>query len=313
MPNQLQTTESAPTGKSHRLAQLAVIGLISLIGCEKSGDQANSNPQPAVGAAQRIVVLAPNAAELICAIGGCDRLVGVSSYCLYPPEVATLTKIGGLTDTDLEAFLSLKPDLAILRGQGGAVRQLCADRGIAIYDDQVETLSDIYRTTRDLGRLLGQTVEADALVADIQRSLAEVQRSVADREPVRVLPVIMRDRAGLKNILSCGKNTFLTELIEIAGGRNIFGEMIIDYPSVSLEEIIGRGPEVIVEMIPGQEMSDQEQAELIKPWVTFDSIPAVRAKRIHVLTEPFVTIPSDRVVQTAWLLRSLFHPELDDE
>ncbi len=258
-------------------------------------------------------MLGPNAAELICAIGACDRLVGVSRYCMYPPEVTTLPKIGGLTDTDLETLLSLRPELVVLRGRGGVVRQFCRDRGIAVYEDRVETLSDIYRTTRDLGKLVGRTEAAESLVGNIQRSLAEVRVSVASRKPVRVLPVIMRDRSGLTNILSCGNNTFLTELIDIAGGESIFEGMLADYPSVSLEEIIGRSPEVIVEMFPGQVMDEREKASLIKPWQSFDSIPAVRSGRIHVLDEPFVTIPSDRVVKTARLLRSLFHPELRDE
>lgn len=252
--------------------------------------------------------MAPNSAELLCAIGACDRLVGVSSYCTFPPELTTLPKIGGLTDPDVETLLTLKPDLVILRGQGGSVRRLCENQDIAIYDDQVETLGDIYRTTQDLGRLVGHPRQAEALIERIRAGLASVADSVAGREPVTVLPVIIRDRSGLTNLMSCGKNTFLTELIEIAGGRNIFGDMSTDYPNISLEEVIGRQPEVIIEFLPGDALDEQESAELIGHWDAFDSIPAVRSGRIHIVHEPFVTVPSDRVVQSAALLRDLIHP-----
>ncbi len=97
-------------------------------------------------------------------------------------------------------------------------------------------------------------------------------------------------------------------MIELAGGRNIFGELEIAYPQVTLEEIVARNPEVIIEAVPGADAA--AAAGMPDQWRTLSTISAVRAGRIHVLTEDYVLIPSPRVVRLADRISGLLHSEV---
>jgi cobalamin transport system substrate-binding protein len=287
-------------------ASWPAIVLLTLTACEPDhpAEKAKNPRSP-----ERIVALAPNAAEVLCDLGACDRLVGVSPYCTYPPQLAEIPKIGGLTDPDLETIVALRPDLVVLRGLTGPLRAYCRDRNITVYDDKVETLDDMYRTIAELGSLVNHISEADALVASVRTKLARVHDLTSASPPVKVLLVIMRSPGSLSNILSVGRETFLSELIEIAGGTNIFSEMTIRYPSVSLEEIVARAPDVIIELLPGDELDDERRSQLLEQWGVMTSIPAIRNSRVHFLSEGFISIPSPRVTLTAERFLSLIHPE----
>ncbi|MCH7525971.1 MAG: ABC transporter substrate-binding protein [Planctomycetes bacterium] len=285
-----------------------------LITCVVSGcarEESSASPRRSrTGPAKRIIALAPNAAEIICGLGACDALVGVSRFCDYPPEIDHLPKIGGLRDPDLEVVLSLDPDLFIFRGNSPALEQLCRDHDIHIYDDPTETLGDIYRTVAELGRLVGREVEAERMIADVQTTLAEIVSAVADQPRVRVLFVVWRSADTLTNVMTTGRDTFLNELIDIAGGRNVFGTMDVRYPTVSLEEIIAAAPEVIVDVTGGQELSPVQKASLLAQWRKLGPIPAVENGRIHFVTDSYITIPSQRVTLAARLLLAMLHPEI---
>ncbi|NOT02505.1 MAG: ABC transporter substrate-binding protein [Phycisphaerales bacterium] len=274
---------------------------------DERGRQSNANSTDTPGGvATRVVALAPNAAEIICGLGACDRLIGVSSYCTYPLELAGVPKIGGLRDPDLELILTLRPDLLILRGKTPALEQMAAAHHIRIYDDGVETLGDLYRTVHDLGSGVGRIAEAAAMVADIQRSLNAVAVRIGTRPRVRVL-LTMRSPTALEHVLSVGRGTFIHELIEIAGGQNVFDDQATRYPTVSIEEIVGRNPAVIIEAMSGRDLDDAKRRELLDQWQRLDSIDAVRNGRIHFLTDDFLLIPSQRVAQSAELLARVIH------
>ena len=89
---------------------------------------------------RRIITIAPNAAEIICSLGACDSIVGVSEYCVYPAELKKRTKIGGFINPDLERIVALQPDLIVLRGQNDSIEKLCREMNIAIYQDHTNVL-----------------------------------------------------------------------------------------------------------------------------------------------------------------------------
>ena len=261
---------------------------------------------------KRVVALAPNAAEIICGLGACDRLVGVSSFCTHPAEIGRLPRIGGLRDPDLELLVALKPDLLILRGRGAAsqpLRDLAREQNIRIYDDDVETLGDLYKTIGDLGTLLDRKQQARTMVRDIRDELAAIRSSVADRPRVRAL-FTLRSPTRLSNVFAAGTGTFIDELIAVAGGENVCGESAVRYPQISLEEIVARDPEVIIESMPAERFDKRRRAELLAQWQALGRISAVENERVHFVTEEYLTIPSQRVVLAARKLLSLIHPEI---
>ena len=207
--------------------------------------------------------------------------------------------------------MSLKPDLVVLRGQSGPLRGLCRDQNIPIFDDDVETLEDLYGTITELGRLLGRRAEADEAIRDIRVELQRVADRAAHRPKPRVLFVVLRSPGAVADVMTTGGGTFLHELIEIAGGVNVFGDQDVLYPKVSLEEIVARRPDVIIETRPTDTIDDARRATLLDEWRVLQPLPAVRNGRVHFLTEHYITIPSARVTKTAWAFLSLIHPELD--
>ncbi len=284
---------------------------------ETSQPETGSRPSDhhAAASAHRIIALAPNATEIICALDACDRLVGVSRFCTYPPEVASVQKIGGLRDPDLELIATIKPDLLILRGRGESsapLRRLADAMNIRIYDDPVETLDDLHETIGHLGTLLDRSSQAAAMQNVIRTELAKLADSVMDRPRPRVL-FTLRSPAALTNILSVGPGSFVHEIIEIAGGSNILADQRAAYPSVSLEEIIGRDPEVIIESMAGMSIDNSQREDLLRQWSSLSSVSAVQTRRIHFVTEEYLTIPSQRVTLSARKLRSLIHPEAADD
>ena len=273
-----------------------------------------AGPASAPAAApSRIVTLAPNAAEMICALGAESAVVGVSRFCLYPESLRDRPRVGGLFDPNLERIISLRPDLLVLRGRSEALEQMCHDRGIAVYYDQTERLRDVPKNLRALGKLLGRPDQAEALARDFDAQVSTLQARYADVPPVRVLVTISRRPAELANLLTTGKGTFLDEALTAVGGRNIFGHVDAPYPQVALEDIVARRPEVIIELMPEAELDAEGRQRCVTQWQQLPTLPAVRAGRVHVVTTDHALIPSLRFPQVMAELGRLLHPEVPAE
>ncbi|HRX85815.1 MAG TPA: helical backbone metal receptor [Phycisphaerae bacterium] len=256
---------------------------------------------------QRIIANAPSNAEIVCALGACDRLVGVSAYVTYPDQTRELPKVGGLDDPDLEKILALRPDLVIQRGHNAHVAGLCERHGIAMYEDRTDSLATLYTTIRDLGGLLGEADKARALTDSIRGQLDDIAAGAAQHRPRVLLALRSRDR--LTPLTTVGKPSYLHEVIEIAGGTNVFGDVDVAYPEVGLEEVIARQPDIIIEAMPGATLTPEEIENIVKQWDAVPAVPAIRNKAIHVLTADYVLTPSPRVVLLAKKLHELFTDE----
>jgi iron complex transport system substrate-binding protein len=221
-----------------------------------------------------------------------------------------LPRVGGLQDADLERILTLRPDLVVLRGRQEKLEALCRTRGIRVYHDPTETLADLYRAIEHLGGLADEPEAADRLTRRLQSNLDAVKQRVAGRVPVPVVLTI-RSPDRLADVTTVAQGSYLHELIELAGGRNVFGELEVAYPQVTVEEIVARRPDVILEAAPGADTATTEG--MPGQWRSLTAVPAVRTGRIHVIREDFALIPSPRVVQVAEKLVALLHPEVSRE
>ncbi|MCB9855148.1 MAG: ABC transporter substrate-binding protein [Phycisphaerales bacterium] len=285
-------------------------------GCERApaSDPTNVTSQPEVLVIpKRIVTLAPNAAETIAAIGLADRIVGVSDFCVYPEELTTRPRVGGIMDPDLERIVTLDPDLVVLRGQMPTVESLCAKRGIAVFHDKTDSLDDIFSGLIAIGERLGARDAAIAAADRIRSELDVLHARVVKLDRPRVLMIVNRDVDGIRNVVTFGRGAFVNDVIRLAGGVNVFGESSVSYPQVSAEEILAAKPDVIIEAVEARRMSDALRATMLSQWKALPSIPAVRDDRIYFLTEDYLLIPSPRVVDSVRLLSGVIHPEADRE
>src|SRR4051812_30328395 len=258
---------------------------------------------------QRIVSLVPAVSEMIFAIGEGARVAAVSNYDSFPPEATRLPRVGGLHDPSVERILAIKPDLVIVYATQKELIARLDRAGIAYFNYQHKALPDILTTIRAIGARIGAAERGDALAADMERSLAEVRRKTANLPHPATLLVFERDPAALRNVFASGGYGFLHDMLEIAGGRNVFETVKQQAVQASTEMLIASRPEIIIELLYGEHLKDADIARELRGWDALPSVPAVRAHRISALTGDEFVVPGPRIVQATLKLAHVLHPE----
>ena len=262
----------------------------------------------ATGAPRRIVSLVPNVTEMIFAIGAGDRLVGVSSFDEYPPEVKRITAVGGLLDPDLERIFALRPDLVVAYASQQDLQRQLQRAGIDVFPFRHGGLSDITRVMRELGVRLGLQEQAERASRQIEEGLDAIGKRVAGRPRPRVLLVIGRERGALRAIYASGGVGFLHDLVEICGGTDVFADIKRESVQASTELILGRSPDVIIEL-HGDAMTREASDAEARVWSVLTSIPAVQRGRVHVLSGQELVVPGPRIVRAAERLARAIHTQ----
>lgn len=261
---------------------------------------------------RRIVSTAPSITELLYALGLGDRVVGVTRYCLYPPEAQKKPKIGDYVNPNLEAIAALMPDLVIVQNNpvdlAARLRRLRLD----VLEVDQQSIADIYESIRVVGQATGTETRAAQLIASIREGLAAVRARGAKFSATPMMLVVGRTPHRLDGLIVAGKKSYLNEVIEIAGGENVFRDASGSYPQVSLEEVLSRNPGVIVDMgDTGDQtaITDRERREVIAAWQRAPSLAAVREGRVFPIVADGFLVPGPRVVNAAQMLLGLLHPE----
>lgn len=243
---------------------------------------------------KRIVSLAPGITETLFALDLGDRVIGVTSYCNYPPKANTIEKVGGYSDANLEKIITLRPDLVILSQEHENQRAYLNRFGIQTLEINNSTLSDVCSSFTLIGKYCGVKEKSDSLIDLFQKQI--IPASSRDRR-LKVLFCVGRDSPGsgkIKSIYAAGISTFYNELIGAAGGENAFRDSIPVYPRLSIEGLLALKPDIIIDIAPA--MSNYNCAALIADWLDMDRIPAVKNKRIYCLDKDYTTVPGPRML-----------------
>jgi len=270
-----------------------------------------SPPPPAQTSAapQRIVSLIPAVTETLFAIGAGPKVVGVSTFDTWPPEVARLARVGGLIDPDTERILSLKPDLAYLYGSQEDLMAQLTKAGISIETYRHGGLADIVASIRAVGGRTGHADTADELARKIEDGIAAARARSANRTRPSVLIVFGREEGSLRGIYASGGVGFLHDMVEAAGGRNVFADVRRESVQASLESIFQRAPEIILEIRAGMTPRPtgwEQQTRVI--WREAASLPAVQNTRVHALLDARVVIPGPRIAEGIALIERAIWP-----
>jgi iron complex transport system substrate-binding protein len=256
---------------------------------------------PAAGLAtqppQRIISLVPALTEMLFAIGAGPQVVAVSSYDEDPPQVTSLPRVGALLDPDVERILSLKPDLVITYASQVDLQAQLTRAGIAMFGYRHGGLAAIVETMRALGVRTGHPREADAAARDIEARLAAIRADTSSSPKPRTLLVFGRERGALRNIYASGGRGFLHDMLEAAGGTNIFADIDRESVQATTELILARAPEVILEVRSSDILTREEAEREAASWRPLASVPAVRQNRVVVLTGKGLTVPGPRVAE----------------
>lgn len=265
--------------------------------------------QPDVRPATRIVSLVPALTEVLFAIGAARQVVAVSSFDQFPAEVKMLPRVGALLDPDTERILSLRPDLVVLYGSQSDLQTQFARAGIRTYVHRHGGITTILDSIRDLGSATGRTAEATRLVQGLQAQLAAVRTRVQGRSRPRVLLVFERQPKTLREVYVSGGRGFLHEMLDIAGGQNVFADTARESVQPSTETILTRAPDVILEVRAEGLIADAEVAGERAVWTALSSVPAVRNRRIHFLSGDFLVVPGPRFAQATEAFARALHPD----
>jgi iron complex transport system substrate-binding protein len=221
-------------------------------------------PRPA----QRIVTLAPHATELVFAAGAGERIVGTVSYSDYPPAALAIPRVGSNRQVDVERLLALKPDLIVAWRHNAADRQLEPIRklGIPVYYSEPQHIDDIPDSLLRLGLLAGTGQQAAQTAEQLRRTAAALAAKYRDRAPVRVFYQVWD-----KPLYTLNGRHIVSAAIRLCGGENIFADLPVTAPVVTVEAVLLAQPEVI---ISGNTHNPAQDG--LRHWQQYPGLQAVR-------------------------------------
>lgn len=245
----------------------------------------------------RIVTLAPHLAEVAAAAGAGDRLVGVSVFSDFPPEVARLPQIESAGRVDLERVVSLAPDLALAWRGGNRMQDLerLERLGIPVFATEARRLADVARVLREVGKLTGNAEQGDTAAAEFERSVAALRERYRGRMPVRVFYEVWHEP-----LMTVSRAHLVSDLLALCGAQNVFADAQSLIPAVSAEQLYARNPDVVI--VSGAGLDDVAARAR---WQSFGALPAVRAGRVYAIDAALTNRMGPRVVEGAAALCAL--------
>ena len=264
----------------------------SLAGEDDFGDSVRVGKIPA-----RIVSLNPATTEILFTLGAGSRLVGRTKYDLWPDSARLIPPLGDGLRPNVEAVLGTRPDLVVLyasednRGAAGRLRAA----GVNTLSLKIDHISDFYRATVLLGEILGDSARARVVTDSVNRSLERVRSATADlRRPAVFWHVWDAP------LITIGGGSFLNELVDIAGARNVYADIEGPSKTISLEDVAKRNPDFILAgPVGASQIASDPRWKIVR---------AARDGKVLIVDTLLVARPSVRLGEAAVSLAHLFHP-----
>ena len=263
-------------------------------------------PLAAHQAPARIVSLVPAVTEMLYALGVGNRVVGVSSFDKFPPEIEKLPKVGALLDPNLDRILSLKPDMVVLYHSQTDLQTQLKRASVPWYSYRHAGLADVTETLRSVGTRIGRQEQAQQLATQIESKLAALRTRLGSGQRPRTLVVFGRESFALRGIYASGGRGFIHDMLTVAGGDNVFADVQREAVQATTELILARRPDVILELRADPMTADEERKERAT-WNQLAAVPAVRSGRVHIITDTRTVIPGPRVVEGVEVIAERLH------
>lgn len=279
---------------------LAALGLAGLLaGCD-SGERTRRDTVPIPARPLRVICGTPAIAEIVFALGAGDRVVGVSDFTDWPPEADPIPRIGGALAPSRERILSLQPDLILSQGRAETLAELARSHGIAFASFPLDTLADLRAAIAGLAAILNVESAGQNLLGEIETRLA----AIASNRSIPVFIALAHAPGDLSALMTTASGTFLHELVEIAGGENIFADTPGLWPRISRESLIRRTPALILD-IQTEPMDDARRQALLRDWQR----QGFSGDQIRFVEGSALLRPGPRAIQAASRLAEALHVE----
>lgn len=250
---------------------------------------------------QRIVSTSPSITETLFALGLGARVVGVSTYCHFPAEVNRLARIGTYLKPNIEVIARLKPNLVIVQKLPNSAREQLQALSIPVAEVNSGKLKQNLDSILAIGKAAGAEPAARSLIARIDNELAALRVSKSGQGR-SVAFIVGRTPGRLEGLVVVGGGSYLSELMTIAGGRNVFADTSQDYVKISLESLMRRNPDVLIDMGEMAEtvgVTESAKRAVVNLWGMQPSLNAVRERRVYAVASDIFVVPGPRMVDAA--------------
>ena len=284
-----------------RFLQIFLISIIFsvLCSCQKKTDSLNGKTSAEDSTPKSIISLSPAATEILFAVGAQNQIAAVSDLSDYPPEATSLPKVGGFDGKtlSLETILSFKPDFVYLtNGMHNFLIEQLEQNNIKYYVSSSSSIKDIFSEMLEIGNITGHKKEAETKVESLKKRLQEItdtKSSINSSENAASESTQKKVYYEVWNapFMSCGSTSFINDIIEKAGGKNIFATLPDAYPIVSEETILAENPDVI--LIP---QSSGISVDSVKSRNGWNKLQAVQKNQIYIIDDNLLSRPGPRAV-----------------
>ncbi|WP_223296008.1 cobalamin-binding protein [Shewanella sediminis] len=236
--------------------------------------------------AKRIVALSPHSVEMLYAIGAGESIVATTEHADYPQEAVQIPRIGGYHGIQIERVIELDPDLVVVWGSGNKAEDVekLNKLGFKVYNSDPKTLEAVAGELEELGELTGHQEQASMVIADYQLQLKELRASNAVKPKVKVFYQLWSTP-----LMSVAKNSWIQQIIDVCHGENVFFDADSDYPQLSLENVLMKMPEVILQ--------SQDKGNILGvDWSQWQEIPAVKNEHIYPLNADLLHRAAPRAI-----------------
>lgn len=255
---------------------------------------------------RRIVSTAPVITEILFALELDDRVVGVTTFCEYPAAAKSKPKIGTYSEPSTEAILRARPDLVIIEADRLWRSDLPVPRQ-RVLEIQNRGLRDVFSSIDAIAKAAGVPERGTRLNARIRADLERERLSLPTAKQRSVLMLLERHPDSLIGMTAVGPGTYLEELMQWIGARNMLADAPTPYPQVSMETILRRNPDVIIDRQDMGKPEGEASARLAALWIPYPGISAVRHKRLRIVRDDAYFRPGPRVAEVARKLRELVY------
>ncbi|MDQ3179407.1 MAG: cobalamin-binding protein [Acidobacteriota bacterium] len=233
---------------------------------------------------ERAVSLAPNLTEIVFAVGAGDKLVGRTSYDNFPIEAQKIQIIGDTLNPNIENIIGLKPQIVLVStaSQIETFTKQLESQNITIFVTNPNSFDDIYKTISQIGEIFGKNERAREIIFGLKNRVAQTEANINPAKKVKVFLQISKEP-----LFTIGEESFLTDLIERAGGISVTANVATAYPKLSKETALVLNPEVII-------LSESE--DNLEPNEVFKNSPAARSGKVFKINADIISRPSPRIV-----------------
>lgn len=279
-----------------RIQTTRILLAISLLSMAAGMVSAADVPTTAPTGPARIVSLVPQATEALFAVGAEDRIVGVSTSSLWPPEARDKPQVGGILDPQIEQIMALDPDLVIVSRNHILHNRALRERGIETLVVSTRSIDEALRMIGDLGIMIGKREEVRVLLDTIVEPLNALYAQYENVSPRRVLVSVIHEKGAFREVLALGPDNYIDEVVRTAGGINAvtqpepLGGLTVKLNTLQVRMM---RPDVVIDM-QGSEPSDEERAALMAYWRELLG----EETDIHIVHDEYIGVPGVRMAET---------------